>query len=225
MSDLPIDPEFLERARSKRNGQVNAYTTLVPVKTALVVIDMQDYFVKEGMPSFTPSAQDIVPNINRLAQTIRDTGGFVVWVQTEAPPDPDDWANRREATSAEGWARRQKLLARDGEGFGIYAPCDVQDSDAIATKLRYSAFIPYPSELDDMLKARGIDTLLIAGVSTSSCCESTARDASMWGYRTIMVADGNADHTEMMHTHTLGKFLLAFGDVQTTDQLVEKLNA
>ena len=40
-----------------------------------------------------------------------------------------------------------------------------------------------------------------------------------------MVADGNADHAEMMHTHTLGKFLLAFGDVQTTAQVVEKLNA
>src|SRR5256886_3449141 len=48
-----------------------------------------------------------------------------------------------------------------------------------------------------------IDTLLVTGVATSTCCESTARDAAMWGYRTIMVSDGNADHTDALHNHTL----------------------
>ena len=65
--------------------------------------------------------------------------------------------------------------------------------------------------------------MLITGVSTSTCCESTARDASMWGYRTIMVEDGNADTSEVLHKNTLGKFLIAFGDVQTTDQLIARL--
>jgi ureidoacrylate peracid hydrolase len=69
----------------------------------------------------------------------------------------------------------------------------------------------------------GIDTLLITGVATSTCCESTARDASMWGYRTIMVADGNADQTDALHNHTLGKFLVTFGDVQATDEVLAKL--
>ncbi len=46
----------------------------------------------------------------------------------------------------------------------------------------------------------------------------------MWGYRTIMVADGNADQTETLHRHTLGKFLVTFGDVQTTDQLLDRLS-
>ena len=68
-----------------------------------------------------------------------------------------------------------------------------------------------------------MDTLLITGVATSTCCESTARDASMWGYRTIMVADGNADQSDALHRHALGKFLTTFGDVQSTDQLTEKL--
>ena len=47
----------------------------------------------------------------------------------------------------------------------------------------------------------------------------------MWGYRTIMVSDGNADSTDALHNHTLGKFLVTFGDVQTTAQLVTKLAA
>lgn len=219
-----IDPWFLEKARRSRSGRLNAYETLDAKKTALVVVDMQNYFVEDGMPSCAPVARDIVPNINRLARTTRAAGGLVVWIQTEGLiANPDDWANRKEATSADRWAKRQKLLAKDGAGFPIYPTCEVLPEDRIAIKIRYSAFIPYPSDLEHILKARGIDTLLITGVATSTCCESTARDASMWGYRTIMISDGNADDTEALHNHTLGKFLTTFGDVQTTDQVIEKL--
>jgi ureidoacrylate peracid hydrolase len=225
MAELNIDPYFLNRAKGRRGGRVNAYETLDPAKTALIVVDMQDYFVTEGMPSYTRDAAAVAPNINRVAEAVRAAGGSVVWIQTEAPPDLDDWANRREATDPEKWESRRRLLARDGAGFPIAPQCDVHADDAVAIKLRYSAFIPYPSEQSGQLEARGIDTLLIAGVATSTCCESTARDASMWGYRTIMVEDGNADQTEALHRHTLGKFLIAFGDVQTTDQLVAKLGA
>ncbi|MCH7710782.1 MAG: cysteine hydrolase [Proteobacteria bacterium] len=225
MDELPIDPYFIERAKSRRGGRLHAYESLTPSESALVVVDMQDYFVKDGMPSPVSGGRAIVANINRLAQAVRAAKGLVVWIQTEVPADPDDWASRREATSPEIWSRRRELLARDGEGFAIFAALDVRPEDPIAVKTRYSAFIPHPSELATLLKERGIDTLLITGVATSTCCESTARDASMWGLRTIMVADGNADQTEALHRHTLGKFLVNFGDVQTTDQLIGKLAA
>lgn len=223
MHKLNIDPWFIDRAKKMRAGRLNAYETLVPAKTALVVVDMQNYFAADGMPSCAPEARTVVPNINRLAQSVRASGGLVVWIQTEAPADPDDWANRREATSAEGWAKRQTLLAKNGAGFPLYPTCDVKPEDSIAIKYRYSAFIPYPSPLEGVLKRKGIDTLLITGVATSTCCESTARDAAMWGYRTIMVSDGNADQTDELHNHTLGKFLVTFGDVQSTDDLIGRL--
>ncbi len=224
MHELNIDPWFVTKAKETRDGRVNAYDTLDARKTALVVVDMQNYFVADGMPGCAPEARTIVPNVNRLAQAIRAAGGTVIWIQTEALiADPQDWANRREATSAARWAKRQSLLARSGAGFPIYDACAVSPEDKIAIKYRYSAFIPYPSELDDLLRKNGIDMLLVAGVATSTCCESTARDAAMWGYRTIMVSDGNADHTDALHNHTLGKFLVTFGDVQTTDDLLAKL--
>lgn len=223
MHKLNIDPWFIDRAKKTRGGRLNAYETLTPSKTALVVVDMQNYFVQDGMPSCAEEARTVVPNINRLAATVRATGGLVVWIQTEAPSGPADWANRKEATSAEGWAKRQALLAPNGAGFPIYETCDVKPEDSIAIKYRYSAFIPYPSPLEKLLKDKGIDTLLITGVATSTCCESTARDASMWGYRTVMVSDGNADSTDALHNHTLGKFLVTFGDVQSTDEVVAKL--
>ena len=180
MHELNIDPWFVDKAKQMRDGRLNAYETLDARKTALVVVDMQNYFVADGMPSCAPQARTIVPNINRLAQATRTAGGTVIWIQTEAiSTDPEDWANRKEATSAAGWARRQSLLAKSGDGFPIYSTCEVLPEDQIAIKYRYSAFIPYPSELDDLLRKLGIDTLLVTGVATSTCCESTARDAAM----------------------------------------------
>ena len=224
MHSLNIDSWFVDKAKQTRDGRLNAYDTLEARKTALVVVDMQNYFVADGMPGCAAEARTIVSNINRLAQATRTAGGTVIWIQTEALiADPLDWANRKEATSAARWTERQSLLARSGEGFPIYRTCAVLPEDKIAIKYRYSAFIPYPSELDDLLRKHGIDTLLITGVATSTCCESTARDAAMWGYRTIMVSDGNADHTDALHNHTLGKFLVTFGDVQATDELLTRL--
>ena len=225
MHELNIDSWFVNKAKQTRDGRLNAYDALDARKTALVVVDMQNYFVADGMPACAPEARTIVPNINRLAQATRTAGGTVIWIQTEALiVDPLDWANRKEATSAARWAERQSLLARSGDGFPIYSTCAVLAEDKIAIKYRYSAFIPYPSELDGLLRKHGIDTLLVTGVATSTCCESTARDAAMWGYRTIMVSDGNADHTDALHNHTLGKFLVTFGDVQATDELLMRLN-
>lgn len=223
-SRTPIDAKLIAKAKSKRGGQLNAYMTLIPQQTALVVVDMQNYFLVDGMPSCVAGGTEIIPDINRLADAVRTTGGRVIWVQTEAPEDPADWSNRAEATSASGWAARKRLLAREGDGFPIHKDCDVRDGDDIAIKYRYSGFLPYTSELETLLKGYGVDTVLITGVATSTCCESTARDASMLDYRTIMISDGNWDAPEM-HAHTLGKFLTTFGDVQTTDQVIEKLHA
>lgn len=222
MDKRHIDSYFIERAKSKRGGRVNAYATLVPKKTALVVVDMQDYFLVEGMPSCIRGGTDIIPDINRLAEAVRTGGGRVIWIQTEAPSDPNDWANRAEATSAKGWESRKRLLAKGGAGFAIHKDCDVRSEDDIAIKYRYSGFLPYTSELEKLLKTHKLDTVLITGVATSTCCESTARDASMLDYRTIMVSDGNWDDPDM-HAHTLGKFLITFGDVQSTDEVIEKL--
>jgi ureidoacrylate peracid hydrolase len=225
MHNHNIDEWFVNKAKLIRGGRLNAHESLNAAKTALVVVDMQNYFVQDGMPSAAPIAKTIAPNINRLARATRAAGGIVIWIQTEALIEPNDWANRKEATSVEGWSRRQMLLAKGGAGYPIYETCEVLPEDKIAVKVRYSAFIPYPSELDTVLKQNGIDTLLITGVATSTCCESTARDAAMWGYRTIMVSDGNADQTDALHNHTLGKFLVTFGDVQSTDDLIAKLQS
>jgi ureidoacrylate peracid hydrolase len=68
-----------------------------------------------------------------------------------------------------------------------------------------------------LLRAKGIDTVLIAGTVTNVCCESTARDAMMRNFKTIMVTDGNAANTDEDHNAALGNFYLTFGDIMSTD--------
>ena len=217
-----IDPWFTTKVLRSR-GRLHAYEVIDPLTTALVVVDMQVYFVDPEMAATAGAAVAIVPAINQLAGAVRAAGGHVVWIQTVAPDDPGDWANRAEASNPARWERRRGLLARDGAGVALHPVCDVRPQDGVAVKTRYSAFVPHPSELDTLLRERGVDTVLIAGIATSSCCESTARDASQYGYRTVMVADACVDQTPELHHHALGKFLLTFGDVQTVAELAARL--
>lgn len=74
-------PESVRQAVIQRRGKYHVYETLAHSKTALVVIDMQNYFMQPGMPAEMPIARNIVPNINRLARSVRAAGGKVVWIQ------------------------------------------------------------------------------------------------------------------------------------------------
>ena len=90
-------------------------------------------------------------------------------------------------------------------------------------KQRFSAFLPESSNLAPLLRERGIDTVLITGTVTNVCCESSARDAMMMNFKTIMVTDGNAAANDDEHNATLVAFYLTFGDIMPTDMLVSCL--
>jgi ureidoacrylate peracid hydrolase len=87
-------------------------------------------------------------------------------------------------------------------------------------KNRFSAFIQGSSELAQVLRSRALDTVLITGTVTNVCCESTARDAMMLNFRTIMISDGNAAVTDEDHSASLCAFYLTFGDVMSTGEVI-----
>ena len=70
------------------------------------------------------------------------------------------------------------------------------------------------------LRARGLDTIMVTGTVTNVCCKSTARDAMMLNFKTIMVTDGNAATTDEDHNASLIGFYLSFGDIMSTDMLI-----
>ena len=99
----------------------------------------------------------------------------------------------------------------------------MRPEDEIVRKYRFSAFLPGTSELPYRLRARGFDTVLITGTVTNVCCESSARDAMMTNFKTIMVSDANAAMTMEEHNASLIAFYAIFGDVMDTEFVIQRL--
>ena len=217
-------PEFVTSAVLRRLGRTTAYPRLDARTTALVVVDMQNHFVSEKVPSSVPQARGIVPAINTMLATLRAAGGTVIWVQTTAHRAHELWRNHHDNfLSPETAKRRLASLAEDSEGYKVYGKLDVRPGDPVARKVKYSAMIDDSSELPALLKARGIDTLLISGTVTNTCCESTARDASMLGYKVVMLSDANAARERALHEATYNNFQLYFGDVASVAEVTSRL--
>ena len=209
----------------ERRGREHVYDDVDPAKSALVVVDMQNAFMLPGVAhSLCPMAEKIVPNLNRLAQVVRETGGMVIWIKTTFTEEAlRSWSTYFAMVGPARTAKRIEALTADSEGHGLWRHLDVRAADTIVEKSRFSAFIQGSSNLADILRARSLDTVLVTGTVTNVCCESTARDAMMLNFRTIMVTDGNAAMTDEDHTASLIAFYLTFGDIMSTDMLIDRL--
>jgi ureidoacrylate peracid hydrolase len=224
MHDFSI-PEAISARVVERRGRAHVYEDFDPGKTALVVVDMQNAFMLPNVAhSLCRMAERIVPNINRLAGAVRASGGTVVWIKTTyTDQSRKTWSTYYDLSGPDQNDRRAAALTAGSTGHALWAGLDVQPDDPMVEKTRFSAFIQGSSDLAEVLRGRGIDTVLITGTVTSVCCESTARDAMMLNFKTIMVTDGNAAMSDEQHFASLIGFYLNFGDILSTDQLVDSL--
>jgi len=209
----------------KRRGAEHVFEDFDPARTALIVIDMQNAFMLPAVAFVViKTAPEIVPNINRLATAVRSAGGTVVWIRmTYTDQASVDWSACYRLTTPEINRRRSVALAKGAKGHEIWDTMEVHPDDQMIEKTRFSALIQGSSDLDQFLRERDIDTLIITGCLTDVCCESTARDAMMMNYNAIMVTDANAADTDDDHNNALTAFYTTFGDIMPTDMIVEPL--
>ncbi len=226
MHQVSIAQSVIDRVIAKR-GREHVFADIDPSRTALIVVDMQNAFMLPGVAhALCPMAEKIVPNINRLAAAARATGASVIWIKTTFKDDAlQNWSTYFEMVSPEQGKKRIAALTADSKGHELWPLLDVNPADVIVEKNRFSAFIQGSSDLADVLRSRGLDTVLITGTVTNVCCESTARDAMMLNFKTIMVSDGNAAVTDEDHNASLCAFYLTFGDVMSTEELIACLEA
>jgi ureidoacrylate peracid hydrolase len=224
MNQLDIPASVTERVL-RRYGVEHPHADLDPRKTALVVIDLQNAFMDDAVGhAVCPAARDIVPEVNRLAAAVRATGGGVFWIKnTHDDRSAQEWSNGDAMLSPAMRAHRAAAMSEGSKGQDLWPNLDVCPEDEIVRKYRFSAFLPGTSELPYRLRARGFDTVLIAGTVTNVCCESSARDAMMSNIKTIMVTDANAAMTKAEHEASLIAFYLIFGDVMDTDFVIQRL--
>jgi ureidoacrylate peracid hydrolase len=217
LHNVNIPPSVVERVIRHR-GREHCYEDLDPRRTALVVVDMQNAFMKKGVAHMLcEHAPDIVPNVNRLAQAMRRAGGRVVWIQTTfGEKSLKTWPVLHEMAGPERTARRNAAMSEGTLGHAFWDGLDRQAEDLTVNKDRYSAFIQGASDLPQVLRDLGIDTVVVCGTVTNVCCQTTAQDAMMLNFKAIMVTDANASHTDEEHNAALIAFYLSFGDIMST---------
>jgi len=218
-------PQWVTDRIIAKYDREHVFDNLDPAKTALVVVDMQNTFLlPEVAHALCPGAVDIVPNINRLAEVVRATGGTVVWViSAYDPASIKEWSSLYAMCGPERSAKRLAALTEGAKGHELWHELKVEPGDLTVVKNRYSAFLPSACNLAEVLRQRGLDTVVITGTVTNVCCESSARDAMQLNFKTIMVTDGNAAMTDDEHTWSLINFYNSMGDIMSTDFLVQCL--
>ncbi|KAH7119996.1 putative Peroxyureidoacrylate/ureidoacrylate amidohydrolase RutB [Dendryphion nanum] len=218
-----IPTEAIDRVAWMRGGHHKIQ--IDPARTAHVVVDLQVGFMGEGALLEIPTARGIVENVNRVSQALRSAGGTVAYIQYKVDPqERHHWGSHYDRMTPEAMERLRAAFSEGAEQHALWPGLEVQSEDLVVPKTRWSAFIPGTCDLDELLKARGINTLIVTGTTTNCCCESTMRDAMQMGYNVLFVQDGNATHVDTVHNASLLNMLF-FGDVVAADEAIARIEA
>lgn len=160
--------------------EVHDEVRLDPAKTALVVVDMQNDFVKEGGSLLVPDAESTIPNIQSLLDMARNSGMKVVFTQDTHTKegDPLEWEIWGEHVLEESW------------GWQIVDELAPQEGEVVIPKARYDAF--YGTHLDHFLRVWEIGTLLICGTVANICVHYTAASAALRWYDVVIPKDATS---------------------------------
>lgn len=225
MHDAAVGADIVERVMARR-GRYHIYDQIDAAATALIVVDMQNAFCKPGAPAEVPASRGIVQNINALAKTLRNAGGQIIWIVSvfDARSGRSDWENFfNHIVAADVRERTMENMAPGGDGTFLWHEMDDHDEDSLLEKNRYSCFAPGASQLERVLRSRGVDTVLISGTKTNICCETTARAAFDMDFNVIMANDCCAALSDREHVAALENIIQQFGDVMTSAEITERL--
>lgn len=196
---------------------------LVSSNTALLVVDVQnDFCHNQGVflkyKSVTlDHIEQAISNLSTLIEKCREFKLPIIYIRTIH----SDWTNSPSwLKRMEGAAEKMRICPPDswGSNFFNVAP---KEGDCIVTKHRYSAFIG--TDLDLILRSRGIKNILVTGVATNVCVESTARDGYHRDYNVILIDDCCGAYDNAEHAATLNNISKFFGVVTSSETLIAAL--
>lgn len=195
--------------------------TIDKARTALLVIDMQNDFVKKGAILEVPKIRHQIPKIKRLIETCRKLGIPVIYTRQVYRAD-----TKVKPLVLEILPLLEKEGLRDGtKGAEICEDLKPEAGDIVVRKMGYSGF--YNTELESVLRningRRQVDTVIICGTVTNVCCESTARDAFERDYKVVFASDITSAWTDEFQTLTLRNIEYAFGQVRSCDEIISAL--
>ena len=194
-----------------------------PRKLALVNVDLQNVFV-EGFPISAPDGPAVVARINKLAAACRKAGVLVIHTAHVTRKDGSNVGVMGEIIPPV----REGMIAQGSFPAALHKDVKIEPGDIVLEKPRFGAF--HGTDLELILRTRCIDTVIISGIATNVCCETTAREAMVRDFHVFFLSDGtatcgmgNASAAELQKATqaTLG-FL--FAQVLTVDEMRQKIS-
>lgn len=182
-------------------------------KSALLVIDMQRFFLDPKSPTFTCGGLAILPGSKRLITAFREAGRPVIYTRHVHHPGLLD------AGIMKWWW--EGMCIEGSPESEIHDDIAPMPGEKVILKHRYSAF--YNTDLETVLRCLKIEDLVIGGIMTNLCCESTARDAYYRDYRVFFLADGTGSINEEMHAASLLNLAFGFASVTTINNIIREL--
>lgn len=169
-----------------------------PARSALVVIDVQADFASPGgamarMGADLSSVEAALDNVESLIATARRSGVCVAFARVLTSPQTDS-AALKNLNARKGLSPDALEICREGERGSEYYRVKPLPGEIEVSKRLFSAF--HDADLDQRLRERGVDTLILAGLTTNCCVDATARDAFHLNYNVFVVSDATAAYGE-----------------------------
>lgn len=202
---------------------------IIPEKTALINIDLQNVFV-EGYEFSASNGIEVVEQLNKLSRVARMSGIMVIHTINELRSDGSNRGVAAEVVTSYLQSIRSNRMGGITEGTDpakLHKKLVVEEGDILLKKPRYGAFTG--TDLDLILRSNNIDSVIIGGIATNVCCDTTAREANMRDYKVFFLSDGTGNNAmqglsaEQIKDATLASVRLAFGQVLTVEECIEKM--
>ena len=163
-----------------------AHFSVDPGRTALVIVDMQNAFVADS-PIAAPQGTAVAERLNRLAVKCRESGITVIWTRHVVRPDGSNTGLLGELVPPVAGG----IINDDAPTAALHSLMNVRPGDIVVGKPRFGSF--YGTDLELILRSRGIDTLILGGINTNVCVDTTAREAAVREFRVLFLSDGTAN--------------------------------
>jgi nicotinamidase-related amidase len=194
---------------------------------ALLVVDMQNDFVRAGAPLEVPDARATIPAQQRLIARFRARGRPVIYTRFLSYEDDNLlwlWSPQCHPHTRACWPGHRREYD-DAEGLldcaAVVDELAPEAGDVVVDKYGYGAF--HGTDLDARLKQLGVRSVVVIGTVTQICVEESAREAFHHGYRTTVVADAVSSYRPDLHAATLANLAMKFGWVAGTDTVLDWL--
>jgi nicotinamidase-related amidase len=195
-----------------------------PARMALLNVDMQNLFVEDS-PVAAPSGRGVLKQVNTLIDVCRKSRVQIIHTSHVLRDDHSNVGIMGEIVPPISL----EMIKKSAPSSFLHAELNVADEDILLDKPRFGSF--QSTDLGMVLRSRGIDTVMISGIATNLCCETTAREANARDFRvfflsdataTFPIGDVSAEEIQKVTCATLG---FAFAQVLTTTEMIAKLES